>query len=367
MDKNGLDALRERISAIDRKMVALFEERMQAARDIGAYKNRHGMAVLDPHREKQVMQANLSLLEDAALEEYLEDFTRNLMRISRNYQQAGQEKVLRVGYQGTGGSYGEAAAMVLFGESTPRVQMESFERVFEAVRNQEIDQGVVPVENSSTGGLNDVFDLLRENDLFITGETRVKIDHCLLGLPESRMEDIREVHSHPQALKQCMGFFKNHPGIEGKEHTNTATAARDILRWKDPGKAAIASKRAAELLGLQVLAENIQDWDRNSTRFISVGQTMSDAAEAQKTSILFTTRHVPGALYLILKPLYEHNINISKIESRPDTRKTFEYYFYIDLEGSVMDRKMEKALAQVRANCGFFRVLGSYRSKGEDI
>lgn len=368
----NLEEQRKRINIIDREIAQLFEKRMDCVKSIALEKSKTGKNVFDPEREKSVIDNAVTAINNNKMKEYTAELFKDIMEVSKKYQRdimpiVKPEKPLEVssggtaGYQGTEGSYTEQAFRWMFRETTNAVSYQKLEDLFKAIANGDIESGVVPYENSSTGGVNAVTDMLREYDLFIKAETELRIEHCLLGIKGTLLKDIKYVYSHPQGLSQCSGFFESHPGITECSYSNTAFAARDIAKWGKPENAAIASKHCAELYGLDIVRENIQDNNRNKTRFIVISADEQPDEEAVKTSILFTSNHTPGALYKALEPFYEGEINITRIESRPNPRRSFEYFFYLDFTGSVADSRITKALEKARTSCGYFRVLGSYR------
>ncbi len=367
-----LDENRNKINLVDKEIASLFEKRMGFVKEIAVEKSKSDKNVYDPERENRVIKNAVDALENSSLKEYTTEFFRDMMEVSKKYQQdimpikkiANPLKLSegrKAGYQGTKGSYTEQAFKWVFGDETEAISFQSLEELFQAISNGEIEFGVVPYENSSTGGVNAVTDMMRENDLYIKAETEVRIEHCLLGLRGSLLRDIKYAYSHPQGLSQCSGFFDLNPDITECSYANTAFAARDIAKWEKKENGAIASKRCAELYGLDILRENIQDNNRNKTRFIVISAEPTPEIDAVKTSILFTSNHTPGALYKALEPFYKDKINITRIESRPNPRRSFEYYFYLDFSGSTADPVIRHALEKAKESCGYFRMLGSYR------
>lgn len=369
---SSLDEKRKQINGIDRDMAHLFEKRMEYVRDIAAEKTKSGKNIFDPGREKAVIENALEVIKNDSLKEYTVEFFKDLMEVSKKYQREIMpvDKPIRpieisqgrpAGYQGTEGSYTEQAFRWMFSEGTKAVSYQKLDDLFKAIASREIEGGVVPYENSSTGGVNAVTDMMREYNLYIKAETELRIEHCLLGIKGTNLKEIKYAYSHPQGLSQCSGFFESHPEITECSYSNTAFAARDIAKWGNPENAAIASRRCAELYGLDIIRENIQDNNRNKTRFIVISAEEKPDVDAVKTSILFTSNHTPGALYKVLEPFYEDNINITRIESRPNPRRSFEYFFYLDFNGSIADPSIMDALEKARLSCGYFRILGSYR------
>ncbi len=266
----------------------------------------------------------------------------------------------RVAFQGEAGAYSEEAALRHFGavETVPR---RSLREVFTSVASGDCDAGIVPVENSEAGSINETYDLLLEfhDRLTITGETSLRIAHCLLGLPGARLEGIRRVYSHPQALAQCESFLRR-LGVESVPTYDTAGAARLVAVRGEPEEAAIASRRAAELYGLVALAEDIHNNPLNTTRFLSIAPDPGPRRDPSKTSVVFATEHQPGALYRALGAFAEEGLNLTKLESRPARNAVWEYVFYVDFEGHVEDPRVQRALKRLEEQCRWAILLGSY-------
>ncbi|RDI95792.1 prephenate dehydratase [Meiothermus sp. QL-1] len=273
----------------------------------------------------------------------------------------GVTKVLRIAFQGTEGAYSEEASLRAFPEAET-IGLPTFHQVFAAVTEGEVDLGVVPVENTTAGIINQTYDLLLETDLHVVGELVLKVDHCLLAPPGTRLEDVRKVISHPQGLAQCDGFIARYK-LEAIPVYDTAGAARALAENPEPGLAAIASRRAAERYGLVVLAKSIQDFIGNYTRFFVLSREEWPRREGPyKTSVVFTTRHRPGELLAALKAFADQGINLTKLESRPrrNPDRPFSPIFYADFEGHAEDPGPSQALLTLLRRASFVKVLGSY-------
>ncbi|MDR7556022.1 MAG: prephenate dehydratase [Armatimonadota bacterium] len=266
--------------------------------------------------------------------------------------------VMRVAFQGEPGAYSEVAALEQFGTITP-VPCRSLADVFDAVEGGAADRGIVPVENSQAGSINETYDLLVRRSLHIVGERNLRIEHCLLALPEDTLETIRAVCSHPQALAQCDAYLSR-MGWEVVATYDTAGSAKLVATERRRGVAAIASRRAAELYGLRILAEHIETNPVNYTRFLALALTPAPPAARAKTSVVFTTANVPGALYRALGTFATRNINLTKLESRPRRDRPWEYLFYVDFEAHKDSPEGRAALAELAGVTAFLRVLGSY-------
>ncbi|MDR1069641.1 MAG: bifunctional chorismate mutase/prephenate dehydratase, partial [Gracilibacteraceae bacterium] len=266
------------------------------------------------------------------------------------------------GFQGVPGSFSEEALIRCLGETAPRRAYAEFEDVFAALAKGEIRRGVLPIENSSTGAIGPVYDLLRRYDFIITAETYVRVNQHLLGLPGARPEDIREVYSHSQGLEQCGDFLRGHPDWRLIPHHNTATSAKFVADSGRKNRAAIAGSRAARIYGLDILAPCINTRKRNYTRFVVVGPAAEAAPPSArgKISVLFTLAHRAGALQDALGCFARGGINLVKIESRPEPDNLWEYCFYVDFEGSLADPAVRETLAFLAANSPSYRFLGAY-------
>lgn len=267
-----------------------------------------------------------------------------------------------VGYQGVPGAYGEQATYTYFEEKSSKIiAHESFEDVIEALLEGKIDYGVLPIENSSAGEVLDTYDLIKNNELYIVGEQSIKIEHHLLAVPGTKLEDIEEVYSHPQGLSQSKEFLKQHPNMKPCPYVNTAIACQHVAGLKDKTKAAIGSKRSAKLYGLEILESNIHFNKNNFTRFIILANKMNITEDSDKISIVFSTEHLSGSLYNILGHFAHNGLNLLKIQSRPLLEKKWQYYFFADFEGNLQQANVLIALSQIMNQCSYFKILGNYR------
>lgn len=361
-----LQTLRTEIDAIDTQLVRLFEARMACSRGVADYKMAHNLPILDAAREKQVIASRVAKLEDESLAGATQKLFEEIMAISRAEQQhriaqtPGEQN--RVAYCGVPGAYGDEACVGFFGEDCQRVSKGSFEAVFKAVTAGEARFGVLPIENSSAGSVNENYDLLGRYGCHIVGEYILPVRHCLLGVPGATEADIRTVYSHDQALAQCAQFLDAHDWRR-IPYYNTAASAKKIAEEGDRTQAALASRLAARYYGLEVIREGVNTRSDNFTRFIVVSAQPESVQEADKATITFTLRHEPGTLHRALACFVALGMNMMRIESRPNT-VSWEYRFYVDLSGNVSPEYMNVLLESLRADCIDCRLLGVYRADG---
>ncbi len=264
-----------------------------------------------------------------------------------------------VAFQGEPGAYSQQVVYQHFGPETETLPCRSFTEIFTAVQNGRATHGMLPVENSLAGTVIPAYDLLVDHDLHVQGEAILRVQHCLMAPDGVALADIKRVKSHYQALAQCEQTLKR-MGITPVDYYDTAGAARDLAANPEPETAAIASELAAQIYKLNILARNIEDLDFNYTRFFVLGRTEPPRQDPSKTSIIFTTRHVPGALYAVMGELAERGINMTKIESRPRRNRPWHYLFYVDFEGHEDDPAVREALMGILKRSSFLKVLGSY-------
>jgi len=264
----------------------------------------------------------------------------------------------KVAFQGERGAFSEDAVITFFGD-VELFPSRYIGDVFEAVLRDEVDFGVVPVENSQAGSINDTYDLLLSYPLNIVGEIHLRISHCLMALPGESLDGIKMIYSHPQALAQCEGFLRKLKA-EIVPTYDTAGSAKRIKESGLKGCAAVASRRAAQIYGLAILAEKIETNVNNYTRFFVISKKKAEPTLKSKTSLVFGTKNIPGALYACLGAFATRDINLTKLESRPSRDKPWEYIFYVDFEGHIDDQVCQEALAELKEKTNFIKILGSY-------
>jgi len=350
----SLEDLRRKIDETDAEIVRLIAGRIRLAEKVGRAKRKQGKQIEDRGREKQVLENVKRIARgENVSEEDIAGIYRQIVVASKRIQGA------TVAFQGEIGAYSEEAAFQFFGSSIQLKPCESLEDVFKAVEQDEVQFGVVPAENSLEGSISRVFDLLLDSGLKVCGETELRVVHCLIGVPEARLDSIKRVYSHPQALGQCKSFLR-HLDCELIPTYDTAGSVKIIKEKGTADGGAVASARAAEIYGMKILAREIEDNPNNFTRFFILAKHDSPPSGNDKTSIVFSVKHKPGALYEALKVLAIRNINLTKIESRPTRQKPWEYNFYLDFEGHREDKVSREALESLENTALFVKVLGSY-------
>ena len=360
---------RAEIDAIDAQLVALFERRMQIARDVAAYKHENRMDILDASREQAVLRSRAALVSEDALKQPAVALFRELMRISREEQRRWLDALndtTLVAYSGVPGAFSESAVVGFFGENCQRVNFKTFDEVFAAVADGRVKYGVVPVENSSSGSVNTVYDLMGQYSCHIVGEQLVRVEHCLLGVPGATLEDVTTVYSHEQGFAQCPVFLSQHPDWVTTPYFNTAIAAKHVAELGDRHNAAIASRLAARHYGLSILAPDIHSFDGNHTRFIVVSSSPTSIGIPDKATITFAVRHERGTLMRTLSSFVAMGMNLTHIESRPLHNNNWEYCFYVDLTGNVSEDSLRVLMESLDADCEHCRLLGAYKAAGKE-
>lgn len=368
---------REKIDRIDREIAELFEKRMTVAADVAAYKRSTGKKVFDPVREDEKIKALREMTDNEFNKTGIEDLFRQIMSISRKYQYnvLGTENDLKQVFRqvnsfdvdsdtrivcfGEHGAYTEQAMEEVFGKNITAINKSTFKDVMETVAGGEAKFGVLPIENTSTGGITDIYDLLLDYDVTIVAEHVVKVEQALMGLPGTSIEDIKMVYSHPQGLMQCAKFLEEHPGILTKTYSSTSAAAKKVAEDGNKYQAAIASSRAADIFGLDIIKEKINYESKNYTRFIIISNQKIFLSSASKISLSFEIKHQAGALYNMLSNFYYNGLNLTKIESRPIENRNWEYRFFVDIEGNLNEPEVGNALASISEFANKLVVLGN--------
>lgn len=374
-----LQDYRKKIDEIDQQLTHLFTERMQTAGQIAAYKKEHGLSVLDAGRERQKLSEIAKLageeFEDAALSLY-----SLIFELSRGYQNrllgtnaALPKKIEQaitdtpqlfppkatVACQGVEGAYSQQACEKLF--RTPNVfYFSTFDAVFSAIEQGFCQYGVIPLENSTAGSVNKVYDLMTRHSFSIVRSVRLKIDHALLALPGAELSQIKEIYSHEQAISQCAQFLQSLPGVKLIRCENTAAAAKFVAESGRRDIAALAAYTCVGLYGLACLKGSVQDQGNNYTRFICISKNLQIFPGADRTSLMMVLPHKPGALYKVLSRFYALGVNLNKLESRPIPERNFEFMFYFDLDTSVYSPQFIQLMGELQSISEEFSYLGSY-------
>lgn len=350
---NKLEKARLEINEIDEQIAKLFESRMTAVEDVIAYKIENNLEIFDSAREKEVIKRNMNRIEKDQLKSYYQDFLVQMMRISKEYQNSILHQGV-YGYQGIKGAFGQIATSRLF-PSGKQNSYSKFEDVILALMNHEIEKGVLPFENSTTGEVEEVFDLLYKYDVKISGFYDLKVDQNLMGIKGSEISDIKKVYSKLEAIEQCEDALKPFH-FECIPYTNTALAAKFVSEQKDKTIGAIAAKESADEYGLEILMENINTLHDNVTRFIVIEN------ECPKTSDLvmamFAVNHESGALAQIMQIIAKHELNMTSIHSHACKDKSWQYYFYVEIEGNISDKNVQACFEECQQYCEKFKVIG---------
>lgn len=375
----SLEQMREEINQIDQELVDLFRRRMELSKSIGAYKQANQLPVQDPARERELL-GRVAEQAGEELSEYAQSVYQTILAVSRSYQnaestrrsgtyqqiQAMLEKTPElfpqrssVACQGVEGAFSQLACQRLF--KLPNIMFfQSFEHVFKAVESGMCQFGVLPIENNTAGSVNKIYDLMLEHNFFIVRSARLKVSHNLLVKPGVKLEDIREIYSHEQAINQCSDFLGTLKDVKITVCENTAVAAQMVSQSDRRDIAAISSRLCAEQYSLQRLKTSVQNQGSNYTRFICISKTPQIYPGADKTSIMMIVPHRPGSLSHILTKFSILGINLTKLESRPLPEREFEFMFYFDLEASVYAPEMERLFLDLESECETIRYLGSY-------
>ena len=374
-----LNNYREHLDTIDKELLHLFIERMAIAGEIAQWKQQNRMPVLDLRREKEKLRA-MEEMSPEDLKEYSVSLFSLMMELSRSYQNRiihpasaetlAIEQALKetpqlfpetaiVACQGVEGAYSGIACEKLF--KRPSIfYFSSFDAVFSAIEKGLCRYGVIPVENSTAGTVNAVYDLMRKHDFRIVRSVRVKIDHNLLVKPGTKPEDIREIYSHAQAIAQCSAFLQSMPNVKVIPCENTAVAAKKVAESQDKGIAALSSRSCSKLYGLEILKADVQDSGNNHTRFICISKNLEIYPGADRTSLMMVLPHEPGSLYRLLSRFNALGINLTKLESRPMPERSFEFMFYFDLDTSVYSPRFIQLMGELPDISEEHEYLGSY-------
>ena len=373
-----LSKLREELDRIDGQIVKLYEERMEYCSQVADYKIETGRNVLDKAREEEKLRKVRSLVHNECNAHGVQELFEQIMSMSRKLQyskltahgaggrlpfigvDALETDKARVVFQGAEGAYSQMAMMQYFGESVNAFHVDTFREAMCSIEEGRADFAVLPIENSTAGIVSEIYDLLVEFENYIVGEQIIRIEHCLLGVPGAKQEQIRTVYSHPQSLMQSARYLNAHENWRQISMQNNAFAARRVIEDGDMSQAAIASEQAAKIYGLDILERGVNQADNNSTRFIIVTNQKIFLKNASKVSLCLEVSHESGSLYRILSHFIYNNLTMCKIESRPIEERNWEYRFFIDFEGNLADGAVKNALRGLREEARSMKILGNY-------
>ena len=371
--------LRDQIDLIDDQLVQLFCQRMEVAAKVADYKREHNLPILVPAREREIL-ADVAQKAGEEMGNYTRVLYSMLFELSRSYQSKRNmtlsplhEQIQQaieatpklfpqtpmVACQGVEGAYSQIACEKIF-KSPFIMYFKNFEGVFNAIEQGLCQYGILPIENSTAGSVNKVYDLMIRHNFSIVRTFRLKVDHNLLVKPGAKLEDIKEIYSHEQAISQCSAFLNSLPGVKVIPVENTAVAAQMVAASDRWDIAALSSRSCAELYGLTCIAPSVQDKGNNHTRFICISRNLEIYPGSDKTSIMMVLPHRPGSLYRVLARLFTLGINVTKLESRPIPDRDFEFMFYFDLETSIYSEEFVQLMCELDDLCEEFKYLGSY-------
>lgn len=359
---NKLENARERIDQIDAEIASLYEQRLDAVRDVVAYKKENSLPVLDSSREEAVIEKNRKRIANPDYVHMYERFIQFMMDQSKDFQKALISEDV-IAYSGIEGSFAQMISQKLF-EQNPKLAVNSFEKVFDAVLERKAKYGVIPFENTSSGLVGEVMDLLLEKPVYITEVADLKIDQCLLGLPEATLRDIRWVYSKDQALAQSKEFLEALE-VETVPYPNTALAAQYVSREQDITKAAIGARENAPLYGLKVLASHIESTASNTTRFLVIAADPADLP-GDHLSMILAVNNEAGSLARAIQVIGKHRLNMDCLQSRPIKDHPFQYFFYIQCEGDLSQENLFLLQEELKDHTYFMRYLGIYPVNRQD-
>ena len=360
--KNKLETAREIINRVDSQMAELFIERMKAAEMISEHKKEFGLPVYDGKREEAVIAKNSALIEDTVIKEYYIEYIKNLMSISRAYQQRMQSG-LKVAYSGVEGAFAHIAAGKIFPDSN-RISFRDFKAAYNSVVNGETDVAVLPIENSYAGEVGQTIDLIFSGSLFINGIYELPVHQNLLGVAGATVNDIRKVVSHPQALGQCHDYIKLR-GFDVEEADNTALAAKKVAEANDKSIGAIASVETAEIYGLKILEANINKSGENTTRFAVLSRAKANSPEFTSSVLMFTVKNEAGSLAQAISIIGKYGYNMTALRSRPLKKHSWQYYFYIEIDGTTDTENGNRMIAELNNVCDKLKIAGTFSPHAE--
>lgn len=359
---NKLEEARKIINEVDKEMANLFVKRMRAAEMVYEHKKEFGLPILDQKREDAVVEKNSALIEDDVLKGYYIDYIKNLMSVSRAYQYRMQSG-LKVAYSGVEGAFAHIAAGRIFPQSN-RVSYRDFKSAYDAVVTGDADVVVLPIENSYAGEVGQTIDLIFSGNLYINGIYELEIHQNLLGLPDATIDDIKKVTSHPQALSQCHDYIKL-KNFETEDANNTAVAAKAVVSLNDKSLGAIASVETAEIYGLKVIEANINKSGENTTRFAVLSKVKANTPSLSNSVLMFTVKNEAGSLANTISIIGKYGYNMTALRSRPLKKHSWQYYFYVEIDGATDNETGKKMIEELNGVCDKLKVAGTFAPHSE--
>ena len=359
---NKLDEAREIINRVDSEMAKLFLERMKAAETVFEHKKEFGLPIYDAKREETVIENNSALIEDEVIKGYYIDYLKNLMSVSRSYQYRMQNG-LKVAYSGVEGAFAHIAAGRIFPESD-RISCRDFKAAYNSVADGEADVAVLPIENSYAGEVGQTIDLIFSGSLYINGIYELEIHQNLLGIQGASVDSIKKVISHPQALGQCHEYIKFR-GFDAEEASNTAVAAKTVAEMNDKSLGAVASVETAQIYGLKVLEANINKSGENTTRFAVLSKVRAESPALSNSVLMFTVKNEAGSLANAISIIGKYGYNMTALRSRPLKKHSWQYYFYIELDGTTDNENGQKMLEELSKVCDKLKIAGTFAPHSE--
>ncbi|NGP89283.1 prephenate dehydratase [Fodinibius halophilus] len=370
-----LESIRKLLDETDKKIIDALAKRQELVREVSSFKLDEERNIRDTKREEQLLSKITKLAREAGLDRYFaEELFKDIIHHSVRFQThtlvdhqnaKKDDEIVQVAYQGTDGAFSHQAAYRHFEERYTEVHSygyNTFQQAAEAVKNEEVDYAILPIENTTAGSINDTYNILGEDDLHIVGEEALRIVHCLLALEDVAIERIRRIMSHPQAISQCSNYLAKLHDCKIESYIDTAMSAKKVLEDGDLSQAAIAGSYAAEIYGLEILKRDIANQPENFTRFVVVGRNPVEVDQQIpcKTSLLMVTSHDKGALIKCLNVIDDHDIRMTKLESRPKPNEPWKYQFYLDIEGNIANSDTRVAMEELEQEASSLKVLGCY-------
>ena len=367
MQELDLDKLRQHIDGLDKTLAKVLEDRLQVVLQVADYKKARGMAVKDAAREEIVINKVAALLDNPAYAGAVKAIMRSIIDqaclLEEKSMAGATARTYKVACFGPEGSFTHQALEDFFrGQDYSRHHYNTFDEVIGSISDGSMDYAVLPIENSSTGGITEVYDLLRQYDCSIVGEQCVKIEQNLLGWEGATLNTVKTVYSHPQGFKQCKDFFRDYPQMEQVPFFSTSKSAEEVARKKDITLGAVAGRKAAELYGLKVLAPAINTNSNNYTRFVIIAKQPELVPDADKITLIVALKHETGSLYKLLASFYHTGLNMMNLESRPMEGRSWEYFFYIDITGNLQNPLVADVITEIKAKSTYCKVLGNYKA-----